>query len=74
MQSNVIDTVAMMAAYHELRYAIENGKASPTAQSAMALLERSIEDRMDQDDRMLNWMEQSHDARERMKKAYRRNQ
>lgn len=74
MQSDVTDTIAMMAAYHELRYAIENGKPSTTAQSAMAMLERSIENRMEQEDRMLNWMEQSHDARERMKKAYRRNQ
>lgn len=74
MPSDVTDMLAMMAAYHELNYAIENGKASSTAKSAMAMLERSIENRMDQEDRMLNWMEQSHDARERMKKAYRRNQ
>lgn len=74
MQSNVADTIAMMAAYQELRFAMDNGKPSPTAESALALLQRSIEARIEQDDRMLNWMQQSHDARERMKKSYRRNQ
>jgi hypothetical protein len=62
----------MMAAYHELKQAIDAGKPSPTAGSAMAMLERSIELRMETEERMVKWLEASCDARDRMRKALRR--
>lgn len=70
----VMDTLAMMAAYHELKHAVDTGKPSSSAASAMAMLERSIESRMEAEERLLNWMEASCDARARMKQSYRRNQ
>jgi len=66
------EVLAMMAAYHELKYAIEAGKPSSTAGSSVAMLERAIEARMDTEERMLKWMEASCDARQRMMKAHRR--
>jgi hypothetical protein len=74
MQSSdeVLETLAMMAAYHELKHAIDNGKPSSTAINAMAMLERSIELRMETEERMVKWMEASCESRERMKQAYRR--
>ena len=74
MPSNdeVKEVLAMMAAYHELKHAIQTGKPSSTAGSAMAMIERAIEARMDTEERMLNWMEASCDARDRMRKAHRR--
>lgn len=74
MQSSneVLETLAMMAAYHELKHAIDNGKPSSTAGSAMAMLERSIELRMETEERMVKWMEASCDARDRMRKTLRR--
>jgi len=66
------EVLAMMAGYHELQHAIKTGKPSSTAISAMAMLERAIEARMDTEERMLKWMEASCDARQRMMRAHRR--
>jgi hypothetical protein len=70
--AEIKEVLAMMAGYHELKLAIETGKPSSTAGSAMAMLERAIEARMDTEERMLNWMEASCDARQRMIKSQRR--
>lgn len=77
MRSNnahVMDTLAMMAGYQELKHVIETGKPSSTAASAMAMLERSIGERMEGEERLLKWMEASCDARARMMKSHRRQQ
>lgn len=74
MPSDVVDTLAMMAAYQELLFAIEKGKPSATAESALALLQRSIEERIEQRDQMVNWMTSLSESRERAMKNYRRNQ
>jgi hypothetical protein len=74
MPSNneVKEVLAMMAAYHELKHTIQTGKPSSTAGSALAMIERAIEARMDTEERMLKWMEASCDSRQRVKQAYRR--
>jgi len=71
-KNETLEVLAMMAAYHELKQAIETGKPSSTAGSAMAMLERAVEARMDTEERMLKWMEASCDARDRAMKAHRR--
>ena len=71
-KSEALEVLAMMAAYHELKHAIQTGKPSSTTGSAMAMLERAVEARMDTEERMLKWMEASCDARDRMRKAHRR--
>lgn len=70
--AEIKEVMAMMAGYHELKLAIETGKPSLTAGSAMAMLERAIEARIDAEERMLNWMEASCAARVRMYKSHRR--
>ena len=74
MQSSdkVMEMLAMMAACHELKQAINTGAPSPTAKSALAMIQKAIDVRMDDEERMLRWVEASCAARVRMYKSHRR--
>ena len=64
--------LAMMAAYHELKHAVDTGKTSSTAGVALVMLEREIDWQTKEDERFLRWMDASQESRERMRKAHRR--
>lgn len=71
-KNEIKEMLAMMAACHELRQAIETGAPSSTAKSALAMIQEAIDTRLDDEERMLKWIEASCIARVRMYKSHRR--
>jgi hypothetical protein len=70
--NEALEATAMIAAYHELKYAIKAGEPSESAINAVAMIERALEARIKAEERMLKWAEASCDARDRAMKAHRR--
>lgn len=66
------ETLAMMAAYHELRYVVHAGKPSPSAESVLDILKKAIDVRADSQVKLSAWLDASCQARLRMIKSQRR--